>query len=105
MKRSRIPEFAVLVLLLCATVIWAGYQRDIDEILYQRLQSIDMPADSIDIVMKLPRSLINWEKDGIACETYLDVEYGVDAAAIIHVDQKCFKKKVLFNYSGLRKGE
>lgn len=87
------------------SLLLAGFQRDIDDILYQRLKSVNMSADSIKMVMKLPRSLIQWEDDGVSCETYLDVEFGVDAAAIVHVDQKCFEKKILFNYSGLRRGK
>ena len=106
-RRPRTLEFAALILLLCASVIWAGYQPGTEEILYQRLDGIGMSVDSINMVMALPRSLItDWDSNGVGCATYLDVADAVAAAAIVVVKGDCFEKRVLFNYVHLiRKGE
>lgn len=96
----------LIVLLACASLLWAGFQTDTDEILYQRLDGIDMPEDSIAMVMALPRTLItNWDGP-ISCATYLEVAPAVAAAAIVYVNNdNCIQRRVLFNYNRLRKGK
>jgi hypothetical protein len=101
---TRIQNIGIITSILViffAGIIWAGYERDIDDILHQRLDRTGMSADSIKMVMALPRSLIDWEKDGAVCATYLDVGPFVAAAALVNVEKECFDKKVLFNYTGI----
>lgn len=87
--------FVFALALLLAYTAWAGY-GDTDDILYQRLDGTGMSADSIDMVMALPRGvMLNWEKGN--GDKYLVVDEAVAAAAIITVDT------VFFNYNRLRR--
>lgn len=106
MKKGRIIRLAIALVIFGAGFVWGGLQRGTEEILYQRLDGIDMPEDSIAMVMALPRSLItDWETKGIGCATYLEVAPAVAAAAIIVVKGDCFERKVLFNYTHLQRGK
>ncbi len=104
MTQKQLFIIGLAALCLYAGVL-AGYQNT-DDILYQRLDGIDMPEDSIEIVMALPRELpFHWESGSIVCTAYLAVDDAVAAAAIVYVNGKCFEERVLFNYNYLRRGK
>ncbi len=98
---------AALCVVLGPMVIVAGFQRDIDDILYGYLvEDSNLPADSVDIVMALPRCLItDWDNGAVINPVFLEVGYGAVAAVLVKVRDNCFEKRVLYNHSHLRRSK
>lgn len=104
MKKNLLKALALLLLLAWVSVLAGSrYEADNDDVLYELLSDTKLSADSVEIVLQLPRSLVtDWANDNVGA-AYLALAPGLEAAAIVRVDDKCFEVQMLFNHSHLRR--